>query len=633
MPLWAYQSQDSPYYSWYRFKDFPETYDCWWGIETLPNVNELEPSYQDFIIFQENSVLKYWQRSGVRGWRLDVADELPPAFIKNFRKTMKEIDHESILIGEVWEDASNKISYGERREYLLGEELDAATNYPFRNILLDFILSKKDGQSIHAEMMRLFENYPLYHFYSAMNITGSHDVPRLLTVLSDVLPEEISSEEKTRLQNARIKLASLWQLTFPGIPSIYYGDEAGLEGGQDPQNRGTFPWGRENLDILNWYKEVISLRNHYDVLQTGHWIPLYAQGDIYCYLRRIENNLDVFREIKKNNTAVVLLNRNASKEINLSLDLSRWCQGRLVDPLQNYEEVILDEGMLNITLQPLEGRLLIQDRWGDSLEKKRESGVLLHITSPPSEHGIGGLGKEAYEFADFLERSGQKLWQILPLNPPALGDSPYQCFSAFAGNPLLIDPDGLRDEFVLTGEALEAFSNVRWVDGPGEKFFTSIKKDLGDIPLIAENLGHLTPAVEDLRMTFSFPGMKVMQFIMDGRQCESFKIPLYEKDTVVYTGTHDNDTILGWYNQKNNCECLETDKHAKEICWHFIELAFKSNAQRVIIPLQDILCLGSKARMNIPGTIENNWIWRFQKEDLTNEVEAVLKNLTKKTNR
>ena len=149
----AYQSKDSPYYSWYRFKHFPNDYETWWGIETLPNVNELEPSYLQFMIEGENSVVKHWHHLGTKGWRLDVADELPDPFIQALRRQLQELDPASIVIGEVWEDASNKISYEKRRGYLLGNELDSVTNYPFRNILIEFIQEKKTAEETHLALM------------------------------------------------------------------------------------------------------------------------------------------------------------------------------------------------------------------------------------------------------------------------------------------------------------------------------------------------------------------------------------------------------------------------------------------------------------------------------------------------
>jgi 4-alpha-glucanotransferase len=192
----AYQSVKSQYYPWYTFFKHPDSYECWWGVDTLPNVNELEPSYQDFILLSRDSVIKHWGRLGCRGWRLDVADELPDEFLKNLRKTVKETDPEAVILGEVWEDASNKISYGKIREYLLGEELDSVINYPLRHAILKFFMGEWDSTRLNKTIMSLFENYPVSSFYSMMNILGSHDTVRIMTALGGPWPEDIPLREK-----------------------------------------------------------------------------------------------------------------------------------------------------------------------------------------------------------------------------------------------------------------------------------------------------------------------------------------------------------------------------------------------------------------------------------------------------
>lgn len=369
--LGAYQSKDSPYYSWYRFIDFPKEYDCWWGIDTLPNVNEMEPSYQEFIITGTDSVIKYWMKQGAKGWRLDVADELPEEFIKKIRSVMKRLDSDSVLIGEVWEDASNKVSYGQMREYLLGEELDSVMNYPFRSIWLDFLVSKSDARETHLRLMSLYENYPLQHFYSTMNLIGSHDEVRALTILSGAPPEENLSyeekinfklrEEQQKVGIARLKLLALIQMTFPGVPCIYYGDEVGLTGYRDPLNRATFPWGQENQEILQWYKKVIALRNRYVVLQTGQWIPVWTQGSVYAYIRKIELGKDVFGRPQRDQRALIAVNSDPVKSTSLSINMGEQASGIFKNWLQPGEQYSIREGLLQLSLAPLEGKLLIDE--------------------------------------------------------------------------------------------------------------------------------------------------------------------------------------------------------------------------------------------------------------------------------
>lgn len=284
--LGAYHSKNSPYFPWFRFMNYPQEYDCWWGIDNMPNVNEMEHSYRQFIIHEDDSVIKRWLTKGARGWRLDVADELPTPFIREIRQAMKQTDPESVLLGEVWEDASNKVSYGERRSYLYGEELDSVMNYPFREIILAFLLGHLTGDGAASRLMSLYENYPKKYFYSCMNLAGSHDRARILTLLGDAPDEKtMTLQERTQYtlppaqrQLAVMRLKSLVgiQMTFPGVPSVYYGDEAGLEGFTDPLNRKTYPWGREDKELLEWTKKMIRLRNDHPVFRKGEWAVLQA---------------------------------------------------------------------------------------------------------------------------------------------------------------------------------------------------------------------------------------------------------------------------------------------------------------------------------------------------------------------
>jgi len=674
------------------------------------------------------------------------------------------------------------------------------------------------------------------------------DGPERVTVYS---PER----EETALKLARRKLFILWQMTSPGEPSLYDEDTAQLpEGEESPGD-----------EVIEYYQILLGLRNHYDVLRNGAWEVLHDGGAAYAYLRAIEDGRDSFGQAGEDNVAVVLLNRDGEGEALFDLDLSRWHVEKLVDPLDDYNEVPLQEKRLRISLDPLQGRLLLRDRWKANRQVRRESGILFHPASLPSSGGIGDLGAEAYSFMDFLEAAGQGYWQVLPLNPPAAGNSPYQCFSAFAGDPLLIDLRKLAEEGLLRQEELEKlpplpartvdFASVkeqkgkmlrlaftrfseadgvygefcaryehwlpdfalfmalkehfggrpwnqwerdaafrleetlnryrellvvemgyhkflqfiffrqwlalkdyahsrgikiigdlplfvahdssdvwskphlfrldaegnpqviagvppdyfsktgqlwgnphycwdvmendgfqwwkgrlrllmelvdlvridhflglehyweipagattaeegRWVKGPGEKFFQSLREELGELPLIAEDLGLVTPAVKRLKQRLNLPGMHVLQFMVEPCEGAKLNLPLYERNTVLYTGTHDNDTLLGWYRSAAiPCTTIGSDTRKKEVwaappdwgekdaCRHFIEAALRSDAAMVIIPLQDILLLDSSARMNIPGTVEGNWQWRLRGDELTATVAGELRALTEKHHR
>ena len=290
--LGAAQSQDSPYSDWFSFHPWPHDYDAWWGIRTLPAVREDAASYVDYIIDGENSIIRRWLRAGASGWRLDVADELPGWFIEKARKVVEETKDDGLLIGEVWEDASNKIAYSQRRKYLLGSELHGVMNYPFRTALLTY-LKGGDAAGFMESMETLRENYPPEAFYANMNFLGTHDTARILTVLgADEAPaskEERASFHLSPAQRERgtalLRLAALTLFTFPGVPTVYYGDEAGMEGWEDPFNRGTYPWDRENTAIRDHFALLGNLRKQRSSLRRGGIRWLEARGRLLAFAR------------------------------------------------------------------------------------------------------------------------------------------------------------------------------------------------------------------------------------------------------------------------------------------------------------------------------------------------------------
>ena len=320
--LGAYQSLQSPYYRWYRFNDYPNLYETWWGFSNMPNVDELNPSYLDYIIRNDNSVIEKWLSLGAGGWRLDVADELPDEFIKILRKKLKEVKKDSVLIGEVWEDASNKVSYNRKREYLFGNELDSVTNYPLRQIILDLVRNHIGSKYFIKKYLSLKENYPKEYFYSTMNMLGNHDTERVLTMLNNNID--------------LLKEAVLIQMTLPGVPLIYYGDEAGLNGGKDPSNRKSYPWGKENKDILEFYRKISAIRVSEEALKNGEIEFLEFNNGILGYERTL------------NKDRIIIVVNIMEKEENISINN---VDGNILDLLDEDKEYIVENSSTSVLIE------------------------------------------------------------------------------------------------------------------------------------------------------------------------------------------------------------------------------------------------------------------------------------------
>ena len=341
----AYQSKNSPYYSWYNFEKFPDKYESWWGIDILPEVNEHSEEYQNFI-FGKDGVLKKWLTFGIGGYRLDVADELPDFFLEKLRKSVKESDPNAIIIGEVWEDASNKVAYSKRRAYLHGFELDSVMNYPLKDAIISYIQSGNTMPLLQC-IRTLIDHYPKQTVDCLMNILGTHDTARILTVLGGIYCQNkdemaqksayLSAENKEKTIE-KLKMAVVLQFTLPGVPCVYYGDENGQEGHIDPFCRCCYNWSEQNQDLIAFYQKIGAIRKKYkEIFKDGIFSENITQDGLFVYKRC------------KNNAKLYVYTNNSSRKYVMQLP-------------QPMKDLISDDGFeTEMVIQPYSYGILVED--------------------------------------------------------------------------------------------------------------------------------------------------------------------------------------------------------------------------------------------------------------------------------
>ena len=297
----AYRDPNSPYRSWYDFDPkYKGGYRSWWGFETLPEVNEETPSFVEFIT-GEGGVIDTWLRRGAAGFRLDVADELPDDFIEKIRAAVKRVSPEKFLLGEVWEDATTKFVYGQRRTYLRGKGLDSVMNYPVREAILNFVMGKTSASTFVRLIHHQEEVYPAQFRYALMNLVGSHDRCRALNILAGRECQELSKAdqqhvhlnvEEYELAVRRYKLCIDLLCALPGCATVYYGDEVGLTGCHDPWNRRAFPWGREDKSLQKYVANKLRHRQESDLLRLGYCDIEAPDDDTLLITRRMKDGHD-----------------------------------------------------------------------------------------------------------------------------------------------------------------------------------------------------------------------------------------------------------------------------------------------------------------------------------------------------
>lgn len=350
----AYRDVNSPYRKWYCF-DGSGSYESWWGCSNLPNVNEMEPSYLDYILRDDDSVIKKWLRLGASGWRLDVADELPDEFISILRSEVKKVKPDAVIIGEVWEDASNKVAYSKQREYLLGHELDSVMNYPFKDDVTAYIMGNISAGDMNRRLMSIMENYPKQVFYSLMNLLGTHDTMRIKSLFGGLSSDcgdtrlESGMEE---LATYRVLCAVFMQMTMVGVPSIYYGDEIGMQGGRDPFNRAPFTWHSVDPALLENVIRLSKLRSEHKVLQTGYFKTLIAKDAVFVFARYFKNKKDAFGNVQDNSFAICAVNRSFEPQ-SVLVDISEFRASSLMCGIDNPRPISAKDGYINFNIPPV----------------------------------------------------------------------------------------------------------------------------------------------------------------------------------------------------------------------------------------------------------------------------------------
>ncbi len=329
----AIQSDKSPYANWFTFFHYPDSYESWWGIDTLPRVKSDEASYREFL-FGKDGIIRKYTRMGIDGWRLDVADELSDAFLAELKQTVLEENPHALVLGEVWEDATTKIAYGIRKKYFHGKELDSVMNYPMQTAIIKYLVNG-DFAHFMRTLESIYGNYPPEMANSLMNLLGTHDTERILTALGDYEVASLPYEERAghRMPPAmrekaveRLRLAVAIQMSIPGVPSIYYGDEAGLEGHKDPFCRLPYPWGEEDKGLLYFYRTIGAVRREEKIFAEGTVSFVYADADVLCYERHHRGYM-----------VVVVINRSTE-----TYDFYADCKGReLISGWEGREFIIV----------------------------------------------------------------------------------------------------------------------------------------------------------------------------------------------------------------------------------------------------------------------------------------------------
>lgn len=345
------------------------SYQAWWGYDSLPEFKSMSKAEAislglasesdefvnkasewnnkelvDYIYKDENSVAKQWINWGADGWRLDVANEVDTVFWNDFREEMKAHNSDTLILGEIWDDAS---------KYFIGDQYDSVMNYRIRAALIDY-LKNGNASRLNDALMAVYEDYPEEAFYALMNLMGSHDVARAIYVLgggSDSSERAELGNYDVNLGKQRLKLAALFEFGYAGAPTIYYGDEAGVTGSKDPDCRRTYPWGNEDDALVSFYEAIGSVRaNNKELFSHGDLKTLYTGTDgVYVYGRSYNDDHAIVAINPTNNDATV------------TIDLKEFTGNgtEFIDGLENSYKVTVKDGKVEITIPAMQGRMMV----------------------------------------------------------------------------------------------------------------------------------------------------------------------------------------------------------------------------------------------------------------------------------
>lgn len=367
----------SPWSSWFdlSLNGDQAVYESWWGFVELPNVKELDLGFREYIA-GPGGILQKWLELGISGWRLDVSDELPDSFIRTIRGRLEQVNPEAVLLGEVWEDASCKHSYGSYRDFAFGRTHHQLMGYPFRKAVIAYLRGNLPAQELLQALETIREHYPLPLFYANLNLISSHDTCRAITALAggdgSYSREQQSKMKLSPAERARgeklLMLAYLIQTCYPGCSAIYYGDERSLEGYCDPFNRATFPWQEPEPELTSVFRQLGRLRQR-TVLRSGYYLPLLAQQDVFVFGRYLLDGLDIFGEPGEQSAIICFINRGLKEQkldlVQLSIEIADKMV--LASDAEQQGAVLLwemleksDAAGTSLTLPPLSG-LICQD--------------------------------------------------------------------------------------------------------------------------------------------------------------------------------------------------------------------------------------------------------------------------------